>query len=828
MGKLVNQPISTLFQGVSRQPDTVRLPGQIEEGDNVVLSVVTGGFEKRPGTKHITTFTDVGSDEAVGVFGYERDTDEQYVILLKNAEILVYDLDGNKKTVSVADNTRTLFDEVDASSTGATDGFHIAYPSTETEIELTISGIEDSVEVDIEGSTTGAFAGEETVLHSFTADGSSTVTIKPYIRLNVTTAGTATLKLTGKFADLTYLLVDDPTTEFDVLTIEDYSLICNKTVTVKLTGAGTDTVYGPIRSYSDRPQSGVSVPTYLDGYDTGGTAGKWDTTDKGVANGSIWKVDSSDADRFGYYFIQLDNTTDPWAWEEAADPTLDNEFVADTMPHQLIRQADGTFLFRVGEWNERGCGDPTVVPNPPFVDGTINAMAFFSDRLWFLSADSEYPSQVSDYFNFWPDKATDVLDSDPFPRAAPGDQVNILKQAVPFKRSLFATSALAQFETTSSGNLLTPRTANISGATEIRAETRCRPVKIGNELYLASYIGASAVIVEYFYEETAISNDTGDITKHVLGYIPAPVVSMSAETSSGTLLVLSNSERNSLYVYTTYWKDEDSSRTKVQSAWCRWKFGDDTDDAYIHGTIVLQGILYLVIRRGDDTFFEKLAFDNEFQDGADDAYLITPAVGDPWPVRLDRRDLLTGVYDENTELTTWTTNYPHNDEVQLVTTDDFTVSGRRLKVSYPTDTTITASGDFSSGEVIAGIPYLMYTQLSKQFVRESVTTGSGRSITNGRLQLKTMTFDYSNSGYFEVVVTPAQRTAKTWKFVGRTLGAASNIIGNLALSPSGSFTVRPNSKASTVKIAIQSDEYVPVTITSINWIGFFNEITRQE
>ena len=54
MGRLINQQIDSLYQGVSRQPDPVRLPGQVEEADNVAFSVVTGGVSKRPGMEKVS------------------------------------------------------------------------------------------------------------------------------------------------------------------------------------------------------------------------------------------------------------------------------------------------------------------------------------------------------------------------------------------------------------------------------------------------------------------------------------------------------------------------------------------------------------------------------------------------------------------------------------------------------------------------------------------------------------------------------------------------------------------------------------------------------
>ena len=70
MGKLVEQTLRTMYQGVSRQPSTVRLPGQVEEAENVLFSVVSGGFSKRPGTQFITATTHVDGETAF--HSYER------------------------------------------------------------------------------------------------------------------------------------------------------------------------------------------------------------------------------------------------------------------------------------------------------------------------------------------------------------------------------------------------------------------------------------------------------------------------------------------------------------------------------------------------------------------------------------------------------------------------------------------------------------------------------------------------------------------------------------------------------------------------------------
>ena len=81
MGTLIEQSIKTLYQGVSRQPDPVRLPGQVEEADNILVSVVTGGFESRPASRHITNLTSIADADTPAIYAYSRDAIEQYMII---------------------------------------------------------------------------------------------------------------------------------------------------------------------------------------------------------------------------------------------------------------------------------------------------------------------------------------------------------------------------------------------------------------------------------------------------------------------------------------------------------------------------------------------------------------------------------------------------------------------------------------------------------------------------------------------------------------------------------------------------------------------------
>ena len=119
MGKLVEQTLRTMYQGVSRQPSTVRLPGQVEDAENVMFSVVSGGFSKRPGTQFFAETLLTYSDHAF--YSYERDSNEKYLVVIgyngvanptsssAQATIKVYGSTGTVHTVTAGFNSIKLF-----------------------------------------------------------------------------------------------------------------------------------------------------------------------------------------------------------------------------------------------------------------------------------------------------------------------------------------------------------------------------------------------------------------------------------------------------------------------------------------------------------------------------------------------------------------------------------------------------------------------------------------------------------------------------------------------------------------------------------------------
>lgn len=692
MGALVEQPIKTIFNGVSRQPHTVRLPGQVEEMLNAIPSVVSGGFEKRPSFQHIEALTGASAADYFTHF-IDRDTTEKYLVLIAgDGTIKVYDLlTGAAKTVNAL-------------------------------------------------------------------------------------AADAVAYLTGLPGD------------FAAVSVADYTFVVNRDVIVELDTATVGTITGYKKTFSEL--NAVVGPV-----------------------GAIYKI-TGEATELDDYYVTWNATQASWV--ECANPNGQNSFKATTMPYTLVRNVDATFTFAKATWESRDVGDANSVEAPPFVGKMISDVVFHRNRLGIVADEKTYHSQSGDFFNMWPEKATEVLDSDPVELAATTNKVSILQWAVPFRKSLFVTSEQAQFEISAGDGGFTPHTAVMDLATSYFASKKCRPVAMGDELYFASKDQNNTIVYEYYWDDNTLSNTASDVLKHAQGYVPAEIVQMTAAPAADRLFLRADAAgyEDAIFVYTTYWDGE----KKAQSAWCQWTL----NGSVILGMAVVEGYLYAVVRYGSSNYLMKCPVNTE----PPDATLASAVMPKGWTPLLDRRTVLTGIYDAVTNKTTWTFPYTHGDAGVVVTGGGFPAGrkGRRLTTTYPTSTTASAIGDWSAATVYAGLFYESDVELSRQYQRDE----QGAAILTGKTRIKYITVSFLNTGYFEVRVTPKGRDTKVRKMSGMFVGSTETLIGDSTILDKGTFRAKVKSDASTVRIVISNPSHLPHVITSAAWVGFFNEITRQE
>lgn len=473
------------------------------------------------------------------------------------------------------------------------------------------------------------------------------------------------------------------------------------------------------------------------------------------------------------------------------------DYDATTMPRSFTRGVDGSFTLAVNTWNTCPSGPP---PDPEFVGAPIADVVFFHDRLGFLSGETAYFSQEGDYFNFWPDSAAVVKDSDPFGVTNTTNQVSRFYFGSPFRRSIFVMADNAQFEV--SGDVLTPTQAAIDLATSYSASTVCRPVTIGDELYFPAESGNITTVLSYSYDQSSLSETAEDVTKHVVKLIPSDITEMVADSVLGRIWALSSKTTDTIYVHTFFYQGQN----RVQSAWGKYQFAGAT----VLSMGIIDGVVQLLVEYGGSVWLAELPSREDIYQDFD------------WVPRLDYNQFLTGTYDAGTNITTWDLGYAPTNPSAI--SSNLFPAGSKMQAPVLTisGTTVTAVGDWSAHPMLIGESFEAYATLSPQYVRDA----NDIATLDAKLKLKTMSVNYSDTGYLEAVVAPLGRDAKTKVFNARRLGSIDSLIGSFPIG-TGTFRFSVGSDAVTTEIKLRSEHFLPFTVVSAAWLGQYTQVAQQ-
>jgi len=814
---VVSRAIPTLLRGISQAADSTKQADHADIQDNANSSPVQG-LVKRSGTQFITSIsnTTVGN---VHIQTINRDVSERYIAIFSNGNVKVYDIDGTEKTVNKPDGTAYL------------------NTSTPRSVIKTVT-IADFTFV-VNTSITAAMD---------TALSPGNITQAVVFINQVSDKTTYSVTVDG-------VTVTDDTTGDSTLSTTQVATDLQSGLNSGLTGF-TIARNGPVLHIKKNDGSNFSI----DGNDSQGNTQLTVVKDSiqrftdlptVSPNGYVVEVKGDEATNFDNYYVKFvtnnGGTFEEGQWEETLEPGITYKFNYDTMPHVLIRQADGNFRFaRVDGgtytisgttytlplWGERTVGDLDSAPNPSFIGNKINNVFFFRNRLGLLTDDNVVLTRVSEFFNFFPETVLSVIDSDPIDVGASHTKVAILKHAVTMGEQLVLFSDQTQFVLTSSSDALTPKTANVVVATEFESSDQAQPVGSGSSIYYLTNKGSFAGVREYITQENVAIKDASNITIHVPRLIPSNIFKLAVSTNEDVLVLLGTDNPNKLYI--NRWLYGDNFQ-KVLNSWSTFTLNSAKS---IKNIDFIGTDLFLVIEEANGTTLEKIPFEAEFKEPNAE-----------FEFHLDHKvtEATSGVsvaYNSSTDVTTFTLPYRLNGSMSVVgrylangetstfvNTQGNTTSLKPGQVIQTSNTsngstsTITANGDFRNSKFIIGESYLMHYRFSQQRLTESSNNNSGELI-SGRLQLHHFYIKFEDTGFFKVEVTPENRDTSTHKFTGRLLGASSASIGQINLE-TGTFRVPIMSRADRVNIDVKNDTFLPTQLSSAEFEAMFHMRSRR-
>ena len=482
------------------------------------------------------------------------------------------------------------------------------------------------------------------------------------------------------------------------------------------------------------------------------------------------------------FYVKYEGNAGSGFWRESTGYNQQDTIKKSTMPHTLRQNDDLSFTFGEGEWADRKAGDDNTNAFPSFIDSKINDVFFHRNRLAFLAGENVIFSEASSYFNFFRTTVRSLLDSDPIDVAVSQNEVSELKAAVPIQDNLLLFSSLSQF-TLSSSQLLTPAEVTIDQSTKYECDLTATPIGSGTSVFFGTKASRFAGVREFVTKDDTELKDALNITSHIPQYISGSIRKFAASPNEDMLLALSTSPHHKKVCYVYKWHD--SAQERLQSSWSKWIFKEDILDVFFTNSII-----YFIFADGS---FQKIDLTNGY---------ITKLLDNQVPLG---QNTPTGQ------------NLPRgysagaNDGKIAITSGGFSLG------SYDhANPTAEQQANLSNGNLFIGDPYTFKYQLSEQVFEPA----KGDPTQLSRFQLRKISFNYNDSGHFDVTVDSVGRTPVTAHFTGRVLDSQHNLLDESAIIDDGAFQVAVQSQATNTAITITNDSHLPSIFQSAEWEGY--------
>lgn len=830
---LIQQTIKNLIAGISQQPPKLRHAEQLEEQING-FSTEAGGLQKRPPTQHIKRLPALPLKTKVHLIN--RDENERYIVAFTGDSLKIFDINGNEKTVKMENGADTYVScsEPNKQLKAITVADHTFIVNTTKVVEMDTTNKspnaweEQGALIVIRQGQYGRKYKVNIKDQSYvyeTPDGGaashSTMIATDYITNQLFE------KLAGTFKRTFESLTDEELNKYNITKKkESYYTGRDDRLVTRTYYIYKGKAYSKMDTFAPEGVQGVIVIKGTNWIQLIG-----DLKDLSVSdgfNGEALKLFTNTTPRFeilpstapsGYtvivkgekasdddYYVKYD--IGQQLWTETTKPNTEINYKSSTMPYILRREADGTFTCTTADWNERKTGDEDSNPTPSFVNNKINDIFFFRNRLGIISGEAVNLSRTSDFFNFWVDSATSIVDTDPIDLQVSHNRVSTLYNAVPFNQDLYLFSAQTQFILRAEG-VLSPKTAVIDQVTEFDADTWVKPIGVGRNLYFTAHKTDFTTVQEYFaVADSTTQKNATDVTGHVPNFLKNSIYSLKACNNENLLIALSDNQRDTMYIYKFLFLND----SKAQASWSSWTFDGD-----LIGADFINSVMYLVINRGGNTFLEKLPI----------SYNTKDFVSEPYRVMLDRKfkTTLHGTFDKDTKEMRYDVKSIYGDayseprEYTIVLKNGSVYSGKDTVV-IPHQ--VEPLEDF---ECFVGVAYEFKFIYSTFFIKQASQTGTD-TIPNDRLQLRFLHINYDNTGEFEVIVNATGKTPKHYKMTARIVGTPSNQVGIHPLE-TGEFRVPLMGRNTDTEVTVINTSPLPSAFNTTVWQGLVTYKFRQ-
>ena len=878
----ISQTIPNYILGISEQPDQLKLPGQVTDLNNAYPDV-TSGLVKRPGTKLVGTM----SAEAGGKwFDIYRDQFEQYMCqVTESGTVKVWRLVefSSRYFVSVTNTGSGLNngDYTNISTTGGngegmTVNFTVSGGSvTNLEINTFGNGYSKNDNVSIEGFSPARL----TITHDNTAGAAVEVTYEggsPVSYLAHTDPDDIQVLTVNDYTFLanrskkTAMTSATQATRPNEAFLDLLQIAYNKTYTFRLLGSD-GTVIATINSSktSTGTESEVKaqdiltqLKTAVDGtsysgsnfsstvignglYITHSSSFTIDTPEAQLLNvftgevenitrlpyqckhGYVSKVVNSGVDQDDYY-VQFKGNLDvdgEGVWEETAKPGLKTTMDQDTMPWQLVRQADSSFKVSPVSWAARDIGDEQTCPRPSFLpqynsDGTettgksINKMLFFRNRLCILSDENIVMSRPGDFFNFWSKTAFTTSGVDPIDLSCSSTTPAVLFDGIEVNTGLVLFTRTQQFMLVTDADILTSSTAKINLLSSYNFLENTRPISIGTTIAFLNDSGTHSRLFEMTRIQREGQPEVLEQSKIISTKFPTGLAHIADSRENSLVLFGTKDPSPDIWGY-KYFNRGDQ---RVQSAWFRWTMSGDI----LHMCILKDNLFFVVRNKTPDSDPVTYGYTlHKINLQETDNSVEVQGMEKDIRIFLDHRVVIPAAditFDTDSRKSSFTAPIPEYGTYTVYTLEDGKNTGTSATPTVD-GTTLTIDGDWSDADLTLGFKYEMNVQLPVIYFSQKQDE-SYRSDVHASLIIHRMKLDFGPVGVYKTTLRRTGRDDFTQLYDANMLGQYK--LGELQIANTKQQTVPIYDRNVNATVELVSDHPSPATLYGMSWEGDYS------
>ncbi len=514
-------------------------------------------------------------------------------------------------------------------------------------------------------------------------------------------------------------------------------------------------------------------------------------------------------------------TSGPGAWAESNEPGLSYKLDPLTMPHQLVRQADGSFKYDPITWEARDVGDELTNPTPSFVGNKIRNMFFFRNRFGFLSGGTIIMSKAASFYDFWAASAQVAAADDPIDISASSTKPVFLNYVRTVSAGLCIFSDTEQFLLSTDSDILSPSTAKINTLSAYECDTNLEAINLGTSIAFISKTPLYARLFELANISTTEPPSQFNTTGIVPELVPSTVDNIAGSPGM-SMISLGNTGTSTLYQYRFY----QTSERRAASTWYKWD---------LTGTLVDQffdtSTFYAVVSDGTNVSVNSI----DLRQASDEGFLTLPT-GEKTDVCMDMFDTnpyriypSTGTLDVTRVYLPFT--HHAGKTLAVVALGGYiggTLGATEASVGailYPTvagsspNQYVDIAGDYRGKNLIIGYIYTMTVELPKLYYNQKSQEGASNDYTSDLIihRLKVST-GLSGPVKYNVNLTGIPDRTQTVSVIQPFTYTANDV----SMAAESVHDVPVYQRNNNISLSIVGDTPLPVSLLGMTWEGKYN------